>query len=96
VLTVFGGAGWADDHFLDDLLAFSTRIIRVILFALAGLVRANKRVCPRTIRVHFAAPFQAKMLAGSPGRHDALTQLTAKHGNEPMNGPSGWLVSRKG
>jgi hypothetical protein len=93
---VLGGTGWADDHFLEDLLAFSTRIIRVVLFAFARLIGTNERVSPGTIRVLLAAPFQDKVLAGSPGRHDALTQLTTEHGNEPRDRPSGWLMSRKG
>ena len=75
----------ADNHFLDDLLAFSTRIVRVVLFALASLIRANERVSTGTIRVLFAAPFQDNVLAGSPGWHDALTQLTTEHGNEPLD-----------
>jgi len=85
VLAVIGGTGWADDHFLDDLLTFPTRIIRVVIFAFARFVRANECVGTGTIRVLLAAPFQDQALAGSPGRHDALTQLTAKHGIEPMN-----------
>jgi len=85
VLAVLGGTGGADDHFLDDLLAFPARIIRVVLFAFAGLVGANERVSPGTIRVRLAAPFQDKVLGRSPGRHDALTQLTAEHGNEPID-----------
>lgn len=85
MLAVFGGTRLTDDHFLDNLLALSTRIIRVVLFAFARLVGANERVGPGTIRILLAAPFQDKVLAGSPGRHDTLTQLTAKHGNEPRN-----------
>ena len=96
VLTVLGGTGWADDHFLDDFLAFPTRIIRVAHFAFASFVCANDSVGTGTIRVLLGAAFQDKVLTGSPGRHDAMTQLTAKHGNEPMNRPSGWLMSRKG
>ena len=72
VLAVLGGTGWADDHFLDDLLALPTRIIRVVLFAFATLVGTNERVGPGTIRVPLAAPLQDNVLAGSPGRHDAL------------------------
>jgi hypothetical protein len=83
-LAVPGGAIRADCHFLHDFLTFPTWIIRVVLFALAGLVAANERVRPGTIRILLAAPFQDTMLAGNTGRHDALTQLTAEHGNEPM------------
>jgi hypothetical protein len=36
------------------------------------------------------------VLTGSPGRHDAFTQLTVEHGNEPMDGPAGWLNSQQG
>jgi hypothetical protein len=96
VLAVLGGTGGADEHFLDDFLTLPTRIIRVVLLAFACLVGANERVGPGTIRILLAAPFQDKVLAGSPGRHDTLTQLTAKHGNEPMDLLSGWLLSRKG
>jgi hypothetical protein len=96
VLAVSGCTVGADDHFLDDLLAFSTGIVGVVLFAFASLIRANERVGTGTIRVLLAAPFQDNVLAGSPGWHDALTQLTAKHDNEPMNRPSGWLTSRQG
>jgi hypothetical protein len=85
VLAVLGGTSRADDHFLDDLLAFPTRIIRVVLFEFARVAGANERVGPGTIRIPLAAPFQDKMLTGSPGRHDALTQLTAKQRNEPMD-----------
>ncbi len=96
MLAVLGGTGRADDHFLDDLMAFATRIVRMVFFAFANLVGANKRVGPGTIRVLLAASFQDKVLAGSPGWHDALTQLTAKHGNEPRDRLSRWLMSRKG
>lgn len=96
VLAVLSGTSRADDHFLNDFLAFPTRIIRVVLLAFARVADANERVRSGTIRVRLASPFLDKMLAGSPGRHDALTQLTAKHGNEPMDGLSGWLISRKG
>jgi hypothetical protein len=85
VLAVLGGTSRADDHFLDDLLAFPTQIIRVVLFAFARVADANERVGPGTMRIQLAAPFQDKVLTGSPGRHDALTQLTAKHGNEPID-----------
>lgn len=85
VLAVFGGTDGADDHFLDDFLALPTRIIRVAHFAFARFVCAKERVGPRTVRVLLVAPFQDNALAGSPGRHDALTQLTAKHGIEPMD-----------
>jgi hypothetical protein len=85
MLSVPGRTGWADQHFLDDFLAFSTRIIRVVDLAFASFVRANEMVRHRTKRIKLAAPFQDKVLTGSLGWHDALTQLTAKHGNEPMN-----------
>jgi hypothetical protein len=35
-------------------------------------------------------------VGGSLGRHNTLTQLTAEHGNEPNDRPSGWLTSRRG
>lgn len=85
MLAVLGGTSRADDHFLDNLLALPTRIIRVVLFSFACPVGANERVSPGTIRILLATPFQDKVLAGSPGWHDTLTQLTAKHGNEPRN-----------
>src|SRR5262249_32258992 len=59
------------------------------------LVRAHERVGPGTIRVLLAAPFEDQVLAGGTGWHDALTQLTAEHGNEPRDGPAGWLTSRQ-
>src|SRR5262249_46262889 len=93
---LLSGAGRADDHFLGHLLAFPTRIIRVMLFALALLVGANEGVGPGTIRVLLPAPVQDQALAWSPGRDDTLTQLTAKHGKEPMDSPPGWLMSRRG
>jgi hypothetical protein len=96
VLAVLSGTDRADDHFLDDLLTFPTRIIRVVLLAFTRVARANDRVGPGTIRVRLAAPFQDKVLARSPGRYDALTQLTAEHGNEPRDRLSGWLMARKG
>lgn len=96
MLAVLSGTSRADDHFLDDFLAFPTRIIRVVLLAFACVARANERVGPGTMRVLLAAPFLDKVLARSPRRHNALTQLTAKHGNEPRQGLSGWLMSRKG
>ena len=80
-----GGTSRADDHFLDDLLAFPTRIIRVVLFAFARVAGANERVGPGTIRIPLAAPFQDKVLAGSPRGHDTLTQLAAEHRNEPID-----------
>jgi hypothetical protein len=95
-LSVFGGAIRANHHFLDDFLAFATRNIRVVLLAFAVLVAANEGVGPGTVRIVLAAPFQDKVLTGSPGRHDALTQLTAEHGNEPTDALSRWLMSRKG
>ena len=82
---LLNGAGGADNHFLGHLLTFPTRIIRVVLFALALLVGTNEGVGPGTIRVLLAAPIQDQALAGSPGLDDALTQLTAKHENEPMD-----------
>ena len=93
---LLSGAGGADDHFLGHLLAFPTRIIRVVLLALTCLGSADEGVGPGTIRVLLPAPVQDQALAGSPGRDDALTQLTAKHGNEPMDRPPGWLMSRRG
>ena len=85
MLAVLGGTSRADDHFLDDFLTLPTRIIRVVLLALTRVADANERVSPGTIRILLATPFQDKVLAGSPGWHDTLTQLTAKHGNEPRN-----------
>ena len=85
MLTVSGGAGRAGGHFPDNLLTRSPRVVRVVLFALAGLVRAKERVGPGTKRVLLAAPPHDQALAGSPGRHDALTQLTAEHENEPRD-----------
>ncbi len=85
LLAVLHGTGWADDHFLDDFLAFAARIIRMVLFAFARVVGANERVGSGAIRILLAAPFQDKVLARSMGRHDTLTQLTAKHGNEPRD-----------
>jgi hypothetical protein len=82
---LLSGAGRADDHFLGHLFAFPTRVIRVMLFALALLVGANEGVGPGTILVLLTAPVQDQTLRGSPGRDDALTQLTAKHGKEPMD-----------
>ena len=82
---LLSGAVGADDNFLGYLLTFPTRIIRVVLFAFALLVGTNEGVGPGTIRVLLTAPVQNQALAGSPGRDDALTQLTAKHGNEPMD-----------
>ncbi len=96
MLAVLGGTSRADDHFLDDLLTLPTRIIRVVLLAFTRVADANERVGPGTIQVLLAAPLQHNMLTRSPGWHDALTQLTAKHENEPRDGLSGWLVSRKG
>jgi hypothetical protein len=72
-------------HFLHGLLASSARIICVVLFAFARFVCANEGIRPGTIWVLLAAPFHDNVLAGSPGWHDALTQLTAEHGNEPMD-----------
>src|SRR5262249_32044922 len=57
----------------------SPRIVRVVLFALAGLVGADERVGPGAIRVRLAAPLEDQVLARGLGRHDALTQLTAEH-----------------
>ncbi len=85
LLAVSGGTIRADDDFLNYFLAFPTRIIRVILLAFALVVGANKRVRPRTIRILLAAPIQHKVLTGSAGWNDTLTQLTAKHGNEPID-----------
>src|SRR5262249_20624291 len=95
-LAVPGGAVRAGRHFGDDFLTCPTRIIRVILLAFASLVRAHGRVGPGAIRVHLAAPAQDEALCGSARRHDTLTQRTAEHGTEPVGGPSGWLMSRKG
>jgi hypothetical protein len=81
---ILGGTGRTDHCFRDDLLAFTAGIIRVVLLAFARLVGANERVGHGTVRVLLAAPFQDKVLAGSMGWHDALTQLTAKHGKEPI------------
>ena len=64
-------------------MAFPTWIVGMVLFAFANLVGAKKRIGPGTIRVRPAASFQDKMLTRSPRWHDALTQLTAKHANEP-------------
>jgi hypothetical protein len=57
----------------------------MVLFAFARLVGAKERVGSRTIGVLLGAPLKDKALAGSPGRYDTSTQLTAKHGNEPIN-----------
>src|SRR5581483_8766368 len=76
VLAVAGGTGGADHHFLDDLLACPTGIVGLIHLAFAGLVGADERVGLGTIRVVLAALHDDEMLAGSPGRHDTLTQLT--------------------
>ena len=46
MLAVPGCTGWADHHFLDDFLAFPTRIIRVVLLAFAFVVQANKTCWP--------------------------------------------------
>src|SRR5262249_23879716 len=95
-LAVPGGAIRADDHFLDDLLALAARIIRLDLFAFCRLIGAQERVGLGTKRVPLAAPFKDQAGAGSRGRHDTPTQLTAEHGDEPMDRPSGRLMSRKG
>jgi hypothetical protein len=82
---------------LDDLLPLPARIIPVLFLGL--LVRRafpNDDIGPGAVRVVLAALLQDEALARGPGRHDALTQLTAEHGNEPMDGPSGWLMSQKG
>jgi hypothetical protein len=84
----------ADDHFLDDFLTGAAGIIRVVHLALVVLVGANKCVRHRTIWVLFAASFHAKAFVWSTGRSNRLTQLTAKHGNEPIIGHSGWLMAR--
>lgn len=73
MLAVSGCTVGADDHFLDDLLAFSTWIVGMVLFAFASLIRANKGVGTGTIRVLLAAPFEDNVLAGCPGWYDALT-----------------------
>jgi hypothetical protein len=96
LLSVLLGTGWAHDHFLDILPAFPTWIIRVVLLTFSHIIGAKERVGPATIRILLAPHFQDKALARSPGRHDALTHLAAIHGDEPMNEPSGWLMSRKG
>jgi len=96
LLTVSGGAVGTDDHFLDDLLARPTGIIRVVLLAFARFIGADKRVGPATIRVLLATPLNDKVLAGNTRRNDTPTQLTDEHGNEPIDGPSGWLMSRSG
>jgi hypothetical protein len=56
---------------------------------------AKDDICVGTIRVVLLAPPQDYAVARSPGRHDTLAQLTAEHGNEPRDGPSGWLRSRE-
>lgn len=94
MLTISGRTGRADDDFLDDLLAQAPWIIRVDFFTFASIGGANKRVGHRTVGVLLAAFLHDKVLARSTGRDDALTQLTAEHGNEPMISPSGWLISR--
>lgn len=94
-LAVSGSAVRADDHFLGNLLALPAGIIRVVLFAFARFVRADEAVGPGTMRVLLAAPSHDEVLAGSTGRNDAATQRAAEHGNEPMDGPSGWLMARR-
>jgi hypothetical protein len=82
---VLGRALGADDHFLDNLLTFPAPIIGMELFAFARLIGAKERVGSRTIGVLLGAPLKDNALASSPGRYDTSTQLTAKHGNEPIN-----------
>jgi hypothetical protein len=82
-MAVAGGAVRADKHFLGDLLALPTRIIRVVLLAFARLVAANERVGLATMRVLLGTVSHDKVLGGSTGRDDGPTQLTAEHENEP-------------
>jgi hypothetical protein len=83
-LAVSGRTIRADDHFPDNLVTFSTGIIRVVLLAFARLLGAKELVGPGAVRVHLAAPLQDQVLTRSTGWHNALTQLTAIHGIEPM------------
>ena len=85
----------ADNQFLDDLLALATWIIPVEYLAAAGLAGTNERVGSGTKRVLLVASFHDEAFTWRAGRHDALTLLTAEHGNEPMMNLSGWLMSRK-
>ena len=94
-LAVFGRTRWASDHFLRDLLAFPTRIVAILLLAFLRWLTDHHDICPGTIRILFAAPFHDKALARSLGRHDAMTQLAAEHGIEPIDKPSGWLTSQE-
>lgn len=48
-LAVFDGAAWADEHFLDDFLAETAGIVRVVLLALAIFAGANKSVGAGTV-----------------------------------------------
>jgi hypothetical protein len=85
-LTVLGRTVGAGNHFLNDFLAFSTRIIPKFLFGLLLRRRlTDDDIGLGTIRVLLAAPCQNKMLTGRVGRDDTLTQLTTEHGNEPMD-----------
>lgn len=84
-LAVFGGTLRTDDHFLDGLLALSSRIIHELFLRLLSGKDAHHEVGPGTIGVLLAALFHNKVLARSTRRHDALTQLAAKHEIEPMD-----------
>jgi hypothetical protein len=83
-----------NDHFLHDLPAFATWIVPVLFLGFLPCLVDDDHIGPGTIEVLLSAHFQDKLLAWSTRRHDALTQLTTKHGNEPMDLPSGLLTSR--
>src|SRR4051794_14055293 len=73
-------AGGAHDHFLDGLLAYAAGVVAEhFLGLLAILGRDHHDVGLGPTRVLLPTPLQDQALGRSPGRHDALTQLTAIH-----------------
>jgi len=76
----FIGASWAYDHFLHDLVAFTTRIVsKFLLGFLAVLGFANDHVGPGAVRILPASLLKDDMLRRSTGWNNGQAQLTSEH-----------------
>lgn len=72
-----------DIHLLVDFLPLPTRIVRVGKLTLAVLWFTPKGVRAGPAWIHLGPLLYNDRITWSSGWNNALTQLTAKHGNEP-------------
>ena len=80
-----GRAAWANDHFIDGFFTFTAWVVPVLLLGFLGRLVDHDDVGPGAVGVFLGAPLQHQALARRTRRHDALTHLTAEHGNEPID-----------